>query len=76
VKQTIEVAAKDRKNFEYECRLVMPDASAKYVRVVAHALAWESSPPPWRTRSTSRLRRQLPDEPHHEQHRRHEWLLK
>ncbi len=38
VKQTIERAAQDGKNFDYECRLVMPDGSVKYVHVVAHAL--------------------------------------
>ena len=41
VKQTIELAAKDGKDFEYECRLVMPDGSVKYVRVVNHALSDE-----------------------------------
>jgi signal transduction histidine kinase len=41
VKQTIERAEKDGKDFEYECRLVMPDGSVKYVRVVAHGLSDE-----------------------------------
>jgi signal transduction histidine kinase len=41
VKQTIELAAKNGKDFEYECRLVMPDGSLKYVRVVNHALSDE-----------------------------------
>jgi signal transduction histidine kinase len=41
VKQTIELAAKDGKDFEYECRLVMPDGSVIYVRVVNHALSDE-----------------------------------
>jgi signal transduction histidine kinase len=41
VKQTIELAAKDGKDFEYECRLVMSDGSVKYVRVVNHALSDE-----------------------------------
>ena len=42
VKQTIERASQDGKDFEYECRLVMPDGSIKYVHVVAHALSDES----------------------------------
>src|SRR6202049_1603850 len=37
VKQTIERASQDGKNFEHEYRLLMPDGSVKYVRVVAHA---------------------------------------
>jgi NO-binding membrane sensor protein with MHYT domain/signal transduction histidine kinase len=39
VKQTIESAAQDGKDFDHEYRLVMPDSSIKYVHVVAHALA-------------------------------------
>ncbi len=42
VKQTIERASQDGKNFEHEYRLVMPDGSVKYVHVVAHALREES----------------------------------
>src|SRR5213594_408613 len=42
VKQTIERASQDGKDFEHECRLVMPDSSVKYVRVVAHVLHDES----------------------------------
>src|SRR6266571_1939377 len=38
VKQTIESASVNGKDFEHECRLVMPDNSVKYVHVVAHAL--------------------------------------
>jgi len=42
VKQTIERAAQDGKDFDNEFRLVMPDGSVKYVHVVAHALGDES----------------------------------
>src|SRR6202011_1168598 len=42
VNQIIERAAQDGKDFEYECRLVMPDRSVKHVHVVAHALSDES----------------------------------
>ena len=42
VKQTIERASEDRKDFEHEYRLVMPDNSVKYVHVVAHVLHDES----------------------------------
>ncbi len=42
VKQTIERASQDGKNFEHEYRLRMPDGSVKYVHVVAHALSDES----------------------------------
>jgi signal transduction histidine kinase/PAS domain-containing protein len=42
VKQTIERASQDGKDFDHEYRLVMPDGSIKYVRVVAHALGDES----------------------------------
>ncbi len=41
VKQTIERASKDRKNFEHEYRLLMPDGSIKYVHVVARAVSDE-----------------------------------
>src|ERR1700726_660074 len=37
VQQTIERASQDGKNFEHQYRLLMPDGSVKYVRVVAHA---------------------------------------
>jgi PAS domain S-box-containing protein len=37
VKQTIERASQDGKNFEHEYRLLMPDGSVKYVHAVAHA---------------------------------------
>jgi NO-binding membrane sensor protein with MHYT domain/signal transduction histidine kinase len=42
VRQTIERASHDGKDFDYECRLVVPDGSIKYVHVVAHALSDES----------------------------------
>src|SRR6202023_2556020 len=42
VKQTIERASQDGKDFDHEYRLVMPDRSVKYVHVVAHALSDES----------------------------------
>jgi PAS domain S-box-containing protein len=42
VRQTIERASRDRKNFELEHRLLMPDSSVKHVHVVAHALSDES----------------------------------
>jgi len=42
VKQTIEHAARDGKDFDHEYRLLMPDGSVKYVHVVAHALSDES----------------------------------
>src|SRR6202790_5520 len=38
VKQTIERASQDGKDFEHEYRLVMPDGRVKHVHVVAHAL--------------------------------------
>jgi PAS domain S-box-containing protein len=41
VKQTIERASQDGENFEHEYRLLMPDGSVKYVRVVAHTLSDE-----------------------------------
>jgi PAS domain S-box-containing protein len=37
VKQAIEHASQDGKNFDFEHRLLMPDGSIKHVRVVAHA---------------------------------------
>src|SRR5436309_14808431 len=42
VKQTIERASEDGKDFEHEYRLVMPDSSVKQVHVVAHVLHEES----------------------------------
>jgi len=42
VKQTVERAAQDGKDFDFEHRLLMPDGSVKYVHVVAHALSDES----------------------------------
>ncbi len=42
VKQTIERASQDGKDFDHEYRLVMPDRSVKYVHVVAHSLSDES----------------------------------
>src|SRR5713101_7985624 len=37
VRQTIERASQDGKDFEHEYRLVMPEGAVKYVHVVAHA---------------------------------------
>jgi len=37
VKQTIESAARDTKDFDHEYRLLMPDGSVKHIHVVAHA---------------------------------------
>ena len=37
VKQTIERASQEGKDFEHEYRLLMPDGSLKYVHAVAHA---------------------------------------
>ena len=42
VKQTIERATQDGRNFEHEYRLLMPDGSLKHVHVVAHAVGDES----------------------------------
>ncbi len=42
VKQTIQRASQDGKDFELEYRLVMPDGAVKHVNVMAHALADES----------------------------------
>jgi PAS domain S-box-containing protein len=41
VKQTIERASQDGKNFKHEYRLLMSDGSVKHVQVVAHALSDE-----------------------------------
>jgi PAS domain S-box-containing protein len=38
VRRTIEQAVRDRKDFDFEHRLLMPDGSVKHVHVVAHAL--------------------------------------
>ncbi len=38
VRQTIERASRDGRDFDFEHRLLMPDGSVKYVHVVAHAL--------------------------------------
>ena len=38
VSQTLRRAAQTGEDFEYECRLLMPDASVRYIRVVAHAV--------------------------------------
>jgi PAS domain S-box-containing protein len=43
VRQTIERASQDGKNFDHEYRLVMPDGVIKHVNVVAHALDDESA---------------------------------
>jgi len=42
VKQTLDRASEEGKNFDHEYRLVMPDSSIKYVHVVAHSLNSES----------------------------------
>ena len=42
VKQTIERASQDGKDFEHEYRLVIPEGAIKHVNVVAHALNDES----------------------------------
>src|ERR1700681_1833644 len=39
VKETVERASRDGKDFEHEYRLVMPDGRVKHVHVVAHALS-------------------------------------
>jgi signal transduction histidine kinase len=39
MKQIIERASQEGKDFDYECRLAMPEGSVKYVHVVAHALS-------------------------------------
>ncbi len=38
VKQIVERAAQDKKDYEHKYRLLMPDGSIKYVHFVAHAL--------------------------------------
>jgi signal transduction histidine kinase len=42
VRETIERASQDGKDFDFEHRLLMPDGSIKYLRVVAHAVGNES----------------------------------
>jgi PAS domain S-box-containing protein len=42
VKQTIEQASQDAKDFDCEHRLLMPDGSVNYLHVVAHAVSNES----------------------------------
>ncbi|MGB8887662.1 MAG: PAS domain-containing protein [Candidatus Korobacteraceae bacterium] len=42
VRQTVERALQEEKNFEHAYRLLMPDGSVKYVHVVARALSDES----------------------------------
>jgi PAS domain-containing protein len=42
VRETIERASRDGKDFEHEHRLVMPDGAIKHVHVVAHAERDES----------------------------------
>ena len=42
VKETVERASQDGKDFEHEYRLVMPDSGVKHVHVVAHAERDES----------------------------------
>ena len=42
VRQTIEDAAREGKDFDFEHRLLMADGSVKHVHVVAHALSVES----------------------------------
>ena len=37
VKETVERASQDGKDFEHEYRLMMPDGAVKYIHVVAHA---------------------------------------
>ena len=42
VKQSTERASQDRKDFDFEYRLLMPDGLVKHIHVVAHALSDES----------------------------------
>src|SRR3979490_2755268 len=42
VKQILDRASQDGKDFDFEYRLLMPDGSVKHVHVVAHALRDES----------------------------------
>ena len=43
MKQTIERASQDGKDFDFEHRLLMPDGSVKHVHIVAHAERDQSS---------------------------------
>jgi PAS domain S-box-containing protein len=43
VKLTIERAAEDEQDFDFEHRLLMPDGSVKHVRVVSHAVRHEAN---------------------------------
>jgi PAS domain-containing protein len=43
VTQTIDSAARERKNFDFEHRLLMPDGSVKYVRAVGRTLTNDDS---------------------------------
>jgi PAS domain S-box-containing protein len=43
VQQTVNRASQERKDFEHEYRLVMPDASVKYVHVVARCVSGEAA---------------------------------
>jgi PAS domain S-box-containing protein len=40
--QTIERASQEKKDFEHEYRLLLPDGSVKYLHIVAHALSHAS----------------------------------
>ncbi len=42
LKQTLERASQDGQDFDYECRLVMPEGSVRHVHLVAQALCDES----------------------------------
>ena len=42
VQQTIDRAAQERKDLDFEHRLLMPDGSVKHLQVVAHVLSDES----------------------------------
>jgi PAS domain S-box-containing protein len=42
VQQVIARAEHDQQDFDFECRLMMPDGSVKYLHVVAHAVREES----------------------------------
>jgi C4-dicarboxylate-specific signal transduction histidine kinase len=42
VQQTIACASQDGKDFEQECRLLLPDGAVKYVHIVTHAVSDEA----------------------------------
>src|SRR5260370_4180582 len=46
VQQTLDHAAQERKDLDFEHRLLMPDGSVKYVHVVGHASKKDESGPP------------------------------